>query len=249
MLHNESRKLLIKAYNKTHNAKEVAECFSVNINTVYRLIERMNREGSVDVRTNLRGRKSSLSEMDLRRIKELVQQKPDITLKEIVNTLELKTCIETVRKALVKMGYLYKISSRNRTGAFPCAGRTQKLEQNTSGIKAENFVFLDESGVNTNFTRLYAHAPKSERAVDSAPLNKPFTTTAHTTYQGGTTAQRFYDYIKDILIPSLKKDDVVIMDNMRSHHAKKVTQLFDDKNISYKFLPPYSPDLNPIEKM
>lgn len=84
MLHNESRKLLIKAYNKTHNAKEVAECFSVNINTVYRLIERMNREGSVDVRTNLRGRKSSLSEMDLRRIKELVQQKPDITLKESV---------------------------------------------------------------------------------------------------------------------------------------------------------------------
>lgn len=39
------------------------------------------------------------------------------------------------------------------------------------------------------------------------------------------------------------------MDNMHSHHAKKVTQLFDDKNISYKFLPPYSPDLNPIEKM
>ena len=51
------------------------------------------------------------------------------------------------------------------------------------------------------------------------------------------------------MIPSLKKDDVVIMDSMRSHHAKKITQLFDDKNISYKFLPPYSPDLNPIEKM
>lgn len=136
----------------------------------------------------------------------------------------------------------------------------KKWSRNTSGIKAENLVFLDESGVNTNFTRLYAHAPKNKRAVDSAPLNKPVTTTVlssirldgttvHTTYQGGTTAQRFYDYIKDILILSLKKDDVVIMDNMRSHHAKKVTQLFDDKNISYKFLPPYSPDLNPIEKM
>ena len=136
----------------------------------------------------------------------------------------------------------------------------KKWSRNTSGIKAEKLVFLDESGVNTNFTRLYAHAPKNKRAVDSAPLNKPVTTTVlssirldgttvHTTYQGGTTAQRFYDYIKDILIPSLKKDDVVIMDNMHSHHAKKVTQLFDDKNISYKFLPPYSPDLNPIEKM
>ena len=87
MLHNESRKLLIKAYNKTHNAKEVAECFSVNINTVYRLIERMNREGSVDVRTNLRGRKSSISESDLQRIKELVQQKHDITLRKIVSSI------------------------------------------------------------------------------------------------------------------------------------------------------------------
>ena len=60
MLHNETRKLLVEAYNKTHNAKEVAECFSVDISTVYRLVERMNREGCVDIKTNLRGRKSSL---------------------------------------------------------------------------------------------------------------------------------------------------------------------------------------------
>ena len=51
------------------------------------------------------------------------------------------------------------------------------------------------------------------------------------------------------LIPSLEKDDVVIMDNMRSHHAKIVTELLDDAGISYLYLPPYSPDLNPIEKM
>lgn len=51
------------------------------------------------------------------------------------------------------------------------------------------------------------------------------------------------------LIPGLEKDDVVIMDNMRSHHAKAVTELLDDAGISYIYLPPYSPDLNPIEKM
>ena len=126
MLHNETRKLLVEAYKKTHNAKEVAECFSVDISTVYRLVERMNREGSVDVRTNLRGRKSSLSESDLQRIKELVQQKPDITLKEIVSTLELKTCIETVRKALMKMGYSYKKKSLHAAEqeCSRCARRT-----------------------------------------------------------------------------------------------------------------------------
>lgn len=48
MLHNETRNLLIQAYNKTHNAKEVAECFSVDVSTVYRLVEQMKREGSAD---------------------------------------------------------------------------------------------------------------------------------------------------------------------------------------------------------
>lgn len=71
----------------------------------------------------------------------------------------------------------------------------------------------------------------------------------YTTYQGGTTAQRFREYMEKQLIPSLEKGNVVIMDNMRSHHAKIVTELLDKAGISYLYLPPYSPDLNPIEKM
>ena len=71
----------------------------------------------------------------------------------------------------------------------------------------------------------------------------------YTTYQGGTTAQRFREYMGKQLIPSLEKDDVVIMDNMRSHHAKIVTELLDKAGISYLYLPPYSPDLNPIENV
>lgn len=59
----------------------------------------------------------------------------------------------------------------------------------------------------------------------------------------------FVNILGKQLIPSLEKDDVVIMDNMRSHHAKIVTELLDKAGISYLYLPPYSPDLNPIEKM
>ena len=61
--------------------------------------------------------------------------------------------------------------------------------------------------------------------------------------------QRFREYMGKQLIPSLEKDDVVIMDNMRSHHVKIVTELLDKAGISYLYLPPYSPDLNLIEKM
>ena len=96
--------------------------------------------------------------------------------------------------------------------------------------------------------------------MDATPINTPAGTTVlsyirlngslvYTTYQGGTTAQRFREYMGKQLIPSLEKGDVVIMDNMRSHHVKIVTELLDKAGISYLYLPPYSPDLNLIEKM
>lgn len=127
-----------------------------------------------------------------------------------------------------------------------------------SGIN--NLVFLDESGININMTRHYGHSKTSERAVDSTPLNTPCSTTilpsirldgrtAHTVYQGGTTAGRFAEYLENNLIPTLSKDDIIAMDNMRSHHTKAVKEVLDASGIRYLYLPPYSPDLNPIEKM
>lgn len=121
-------------------------------------------------------------------------------------------------------------------------------------------VFLDESGVNTNMTRHYARAAAGARAVDSTPVNTPSSTTilssvqingttAYTTYHGGTNAKKFEDYLQTVLIPSLDKDAVVIMDNMRSHHAESVKAVLEQSKIKYMYLPPYSPDLNPIEKL
>ena len=109
-------------------------------------------------------------------------------------------------------------------------------------------------------TRLYGRALSSERAVDSTPLNTPTTTTilssiringemAYTTYTGGTTAERFRDYLENVLLPTLDEHAVIIMDNMRSHHAKVVKKLLDERKVAYLYLPPYSPDLNPIEKL
>lgn len=111
MLHNETRKLLIQALDKTHNAREVAECFSVDLSTVYRLAERMKTTGSVETRTYLRGRKPSLQQKDIQRIDLLIQEQPDITLKEIIEKLDMQVSDETVRKAIQKLGYVYKKKS------------------------------------------------------------------------------------------------------------------------------------------
>jgi len=124
----------------------------------------------------------------------------------------------------------------------------------------DRLVFLDESGINIDLTRLYGWAPSSQRVADHAPLNTPQTTTvlssirfngekAFTTYQGGTTGKRFVTCLKDILLPTLHAGDIVVMDNMRSHHVKQVREVLEAKEIIPLYLPPYSPDLNPIEKM
>ena len=98
------------------------------------------------------------------------------------------------------------------------------------------------------------------KAVYAVPLWKPQNTTvlssiqlngetAYTTYSGGTTSERFVDYLRNILIPTLSPDSIVVMDNMRSHHTKAVKDLLTQAGVHYLYLPPYSPDLNPIEKM
>ena len=98
------------------------------------------------------------------------------------------------------------------------------------------------------------------RVADHVPLNTPTTTTVLSsirtdgshiavTYQGGTTGERFVSCLKEHLLIALKPGDVVVMDNLRSHHVREVEEAFAGTGVKYCYLPPYSPDLNPIEKM
>ena len=129
-----------------------------------------------------------------------------------------------------------------------------------SGFNASDLVFLDESGCNTDMTRRYAYSFGGSRAIDSTPLSKPKNTTIlssiqldgtlrYTTFSGGTTVEKFKRYLENDLLPYLNRNSVLVMDNMKSHHAKAVKDLLDSSGIRYIYLPPYSPDLNPIEKL
>ena len=111
MLHNEARELLVEAYEKTGNAREVDKCFGVDTSTVYRLNRQKKAAGSVKLRTNTRGRKPLLSAEDLSNIDKVIQEQSDITIDEIIEKLDLHAANETVRKAVIKMGYVYKKKS------------------------------------------------------------------------------------------------------------------------------------------
>ncbi len=89
MLSNEVRRRLVAGYERTHNAKEVAECYGVTEREVYKLAAQMRETGSVDLRTNRCGRKPKLSSEEVERVDKTIQEQPDITLREIIEKLHL----------------------------------------------------------------------------------------------------------------------------------------------------------------
>ena len=123
-----------------------------------------------------------------------------------------------------------------------------------------SLAFLDESGVNTNLTRRYGQAKGKARVKDSASLNTPKATTIVSSVRlDGTTVPKllsgamngsmFLDYIQHELVPSLHAGDLVIMDNLRCHKVKGVKEAIRQNGAQLLYLPPYSPDFNPIEMM
>lgn len=109
-------------------------------------------------------------------------------------------------------------------------------------------------------SRRYARARKGLRATDAVPLNKPVTTTMLSSikedgstvpmiFQGALNREKFKEYLKDFLIPTLKPGNIVVADNLRSHKGDGIAELVASAGASLIYLPPYSPDLNPIEQM
>jgi transposase len=127
-------------------------------------------------------------------------------------------------------------------------------------MNPEKLVFIDESGAKTNMTRFYGRAKEGQRAVDNTPSGHWCTTTmissvrldgttACMVVDGATTKDIFKAYVLHILLPTLKAGDIVVLDNLSAHKDQEVRDLIESAGAELWFLPPYSPDLNPIEKM
>ena len=111
MLNKEERELLIKTYEKTQDARLTAEIFSVHRSRVYAIVKQYRETGSEEVRTSQCGRKRKLTPEDDEKIKKLIDENNDITIREINERLGFKVNDETVRLHVVKLGYRYKKKS------------------------------------------------------------------------------------------------------------------------------------------
>jgi transposase len=127
-------------------------------------------------------------------------------------------------------------------------------------IDPDRFVFLDETGANTAMTRLYGRAPVGQRLVEAVPQAHWEATTliaavrrdglcAPFAFAGATDEAAFLTYVERVLVPSLRPGDIVVMDNLAAHKVAGVARAIRKVGAGVWYLPPYSPDFNPIEKI
>ena len=124
----------------------------------------------------------------------------------------------------------------------------------------ERLVFVDESSTNIALTTRYARSPRGERAYGKAPRNwgKNVTLISSITLaegigpslsiEGPADGESFGLYLREVLCPALKRGQIVVMDNLSVHKSARVRELIEARGASVLFLPPYSPDFNPIEE-
>jgi transposase len=125
-------------------------------------------------------------------------------------------------------------------------------------VDVRNLVFIDEAGLHLSLVRLFARALPGQRAVDGVPRNRGSNVSligalsldgliASMTLKGSVDTAVFLSYVTDVLAPQLWIGAIVVMDNLKVHHAQSVRQAIEAVGAQVVFLPPYSPDLSPIE--
>jgi transposase len=132
--------------------------------------------------------------------------------------------------------------------------------QQQANLDPDHLVFIDETGASTNMARLRGRAPRGERLVGKIPHGHWKTTTfvaglrlgaltAPGVIDGPMDGVTFNAYVDQILVPTLKPGDIVVMDNLPAHKGESVRQAIEATGATLRYLPPYSPDFNPIEQL
>ena len=127
-------------------------------------------------------------------------------------------------------------------------------------MNAAQHVFIDETRATTTMARRYGRAPRGQRQVASVPHGHWQTSTflaalrrdrisAPFVLDGAVNGETFRAYVEQMLAPTLEPGDIVVMDNLGSHKVAGVRQAIEARGAALLYLPPYSPDLNPIEQV
>jgi transposase len=241
--------------------RQIARRFLVSVSFITRLLQLHRSTGSLEPRPHGGGNPPILSLEDLQQLRELVQKQPDATLEELRQRLGVSCSLMTISRALCKLRLprKKKIPRSQEQDRPDVQEQRQEFCAKLAGVDPRRLVFVDESGANTAMTRTHGRAPVGQRVYTNTPGRWESITmtcglrlsgvTAPLAFRGATNTDIFETYVQEVLVPELKPGDVVIWDNLKPHKSEEAIEAIEATGARVEPLPPWSPDLSPIEEM
>jgi transposase len=255
------QRIIETARRRDGTLSQIAERFLVSVSFVTRLLQLHRTTGSVEPRPHGGGHPAVLTPEDLERLRELIRDRPDATLEECREHLGSSCSLATISRALSRLGLprKKKVPRAAEQDRPEVQERRREFCQELAGVDPRRLVFVDECGANTAMTRTYGRAPRGQRVYTNTPGHwESITLTcglrlsgalAALAFPGATNTDLFEHYVQDVLVPELKPGDVVIWDNVKPHQSDEAVDAVEVAGARVVPLPPYSPDLTPIEEM
>ena len=199
------------------------------------------------------------------RVLQLVARQPDLTLQEIRGALAASCGITVGLCTVHRFLGAHNLTRKKRPDTRPSEDRPDVAKARRVFIRRQpaldpkRLVFIDETWAATNMTRRYGRCARGPRLRASVPHGhwKPTTLVAGLrtagisapyVFEGAINGQRFRAYVEQMLVSTLAPGDIVLLDNLRSHKVAGIAEAIAARGAQLIYLPPYSPDLNPIEQ-
>jgi len=253
--------LLAAVARGTHSLRQLAQLFSVSLSFLVRLLQRHRRTGSVQPKPHGGGPKPRLDEAARQRLQALVHDQPDATLQELHDRLAIPCCLSTIDRTLRQLGLTRKKKTRHATERDQPNVQAQRaaFDQKMAAVAPAHLLFVDETGTTTAMTRTYGRCPAGERLPAAAPGHwetvtliaglRPTKVVAPFAFVGPTDTAAFQTSVEQVLVPEVRRGDVVVWDNLQPHKNAAVVQALAAVGARVEPLPPHSPDKTPIEEM
>ena len=193
------------------------------------------------------------------RLRALVDAQPDRTLAELREALHSSASLSSVWRALDRLQLTLKKTVHADEQRRPDVVAERRRWREWQPLRdVRQYVFLDECGVTTDLLRRYGRSPRGTRLRDHTPCSHWQTHTviaalrleglgAPAVFDGPIDSASFLAYVEQVLVPTLRPGDVVVLDNLAVHKQPEVRIAIEQAGAHLRFLPPYSPDFNPIE--
>jgi len=241
--------------------RQIARRFLVSVSFVTRLLRTHRDTGALEPKPHGGGNPAVLTPEDLERLRELIRQQPDATLEECRQRLGVSCSPMTISRALSRLGLprKKKVPRAQEQDRPEVQEQRREFCEELADLDPRRLVFGDECGAHTAMTRTHGRAPVGQRVSATVPGRWESITltcglrlsgvTAALAFPGATNTGVFETYVEEVLVPELKPGDVVIWDNLKPHASEEAIAAVAAAGAEVVPLPPWSPDLTPIEEM